>query len=69
MKSRYKRKAWYLDENILLEGYTDKRGFHPNRDIQCGFGSQGFGVKSIGKEIFYSLDEAIKVCGEIEIAR
>jgi hypothetical protein len=30
MRSRYKRRAWYLDDHILLEGYTDKRGFHPN---------------------------------------
>lgn len=59
MKSRYKRKAWYLDEDILLEGYTDKRGFHPN-DGGSGFSTQGFTKRMIGREIFYNLDEAKK---------
>lgn len=67
MKSRYKRKAWYLDENVLIEGITDKRGFHSNYGIECGFGTQVFSKKSIGKEVFYDLEEAFKACGNIEV--
>lgn len=67
MKSRYKRKAWYLDEDVLLEGYTDKHGFHPNSGIECGFGTQKFSKKDIGKVIFYNLGKAIKVCGYVEV--
>jgi len=66
MKNRYKRKAWYLDEDVLLEGYTDKRGFHPD-NFACGFGTQGFTKVMIGKEIFFDLDEALRVCGNVEV--
>lgn len=69
MKSRYKRKAWYLDEDVLLEGYTDKRGFHPNKNIQCGFGTQGFNKKMINKEIFYNLNLAFIVCGDVDVVK
>lgn len=67
MRSRYKRMAWYLDEDVLIEGVTDKRGFHPNYGIECGFGTQGFAKRDIGKVIFYNLEEAFKVCGNIEV--
>lgn len=69
MKKRYRRKAWYLDEDVLLEGYTDKRGFHPNFGIQCGFGTQKFARKMVGKEIFYNLKEAHRICGNVEVMR
>lgn len=69
MKNRYKKKAWYLDEDILLEGYTDKRGFHPNKNIGCGFGTQLFNKKMKNKVIFYDLSVAYSVCGKIEVVR
>lgn len=56
MKRLYKRKAWYLDEDILIEGYTDKHGFHPNPGIPCGFDTQKFTKKMIGEKIFYNID-------------
>lgn len=40
MKSRYKRKALYNDDGVWLLGYVDKRGFHPDKNLQCGFGLQ-----------------------------
>ena len=55
MKHLYKRKAWYLDEDILIEGYTDKYGFHPNPGIPCGFDTQKFTKKMIGEKIFYNI--------------
>lgn len=67
MKSRYKRKAWYLDEDILIEGHTDKRGFHPMHGIQCGFGLVIFTKKMIGKEIFFDLEDARKVLGNVDV--
>lgn len=67
MKSRYKRKAWYLDDGILLEGNVDKRGFHPNQGVGCGFGTQEINKKMIGVEIFFDLDEALRVCGKLEV--
>lgn len=57
MKSQYKRKAWYLDEDVLLEGYVDKYGFHPNKNIQCGFSVQKIKKRDIGKRVFYNLDD------------
>lgn len=58
MKTNYKRKAWYLDEDVLLEGYVDKYGFHPNKTIQCGFDLQKVSKRDIGKTLFYNLDDA-----------
>lgn len=57
MKSRYKRKACYLDADVLIEGYVDKYGFHPNSGVQCGFGTQKFSKRDIGKKIFFSVDD------------
>lgn len=53
MKNIYKRKAWLLDEDVYIEGYTSKRKFYPNKGIQCGFSYQKFTKKDIGKIIFY----------------
>lgn len=67
MKSRYKRLAYYNDDNILLSGYVDKRGFHPY-DLGCGFGTQGIRKRDIGVLVFYNLDAALKKYPNIEIA-
>ena len=45
MKARYKRKALYNDDGVLLSGYVDKRGFHPNKDLPCGFDLQKINKK------------------------
>ena len=68
MKKRYRREAYYLDDGVLLHGYRDKRGFHPDPIIQCGFGTQGLNKRSIGKELFFSLDGALKKLGQVELA-
>lgn len=52
MKSKYKREAWLLDDGVLIAGYTDKRGFHPN-DTSCGFTTQKYRKRDIGKTVFY----------------
>lgn len=58
MKKHYKRKAWLLDDGILLEGYTSKMKFYP-KSFGCGFSSQRFRKKDIGKEIFYNREKNI----------
>jgi len=62
MKKIYKRKAYLLDDDILLEGYVSKRKFYPNRGIQCGFSYQIIRKKDIGKILFYNnLPEGIEI--------
>lgn len=70
MKSIYKRKAYLLDEDILIEGYTAKGKFYPNYGVQCGFSYQIIRKKDIGKEVFYS-KEQIDAAGlsNLEIVR
>lgn len=67
MKNRYKRKAYYIDEDIVIEGYKDKRGFHPNKNIECGFGTQKTTKRDIGKQLFFSLTDLRQLCGNLEI--
>jgi len=54
MRHVYKRKAWLLDEDILLMGYTTKKKFVPI-DKLCGFSYQRFCKKDINKILFYSV--------------
>ena len=65
MKSRYKRNAWYLDEDILIHGYVDKRGFHPEKGIECGFGIQKVLKKQKNRIWFYSIGDAINALGPV----
>lgn len=53
MKSNYKRKAYYLDEDVLLEGVVDKYGFKPDDAVQCGFSRQKVSKNDVGKILFY----------------
>ncbi len=64
MKNR--KIAWYLDEDVLLEGTVKRNTFYPNAD-KCGFHAQDFDKDMIDKEIFFDLDEAISVCGDVPI--
>lgn len=69
MKSRYIRKAWYLDDDVLIEGYVDKRGFHPNKEVQCGFELQKINRRMVGREIFYNINKALSTCNNVEVSR
>ena len=68
MKKRYEREAYYLDDDILLHGYKDKRGFHPDCNIECGFDLQILNKKDIGKTVLYSIGDAISKYGKLELA-
>lgn len=68
MKSRYKREAWLLDDGILLHGYKDKRGFHPEYGLQCGFGTEITKKRDVNKILFYSFKKAKEILGNIEVA-
>jgi len=68
MKNRYKKKAYYFDEDVLLCGYKDKRGFHPEYGLPCGFGLQIIRKRDIGKKLFYSLEQAVDKLKEVELA-
>lgn len=59
MKNIYKRKAWLLNDDIILEGYTAKRKFFP-KDFECGFSYQRVHKSDIGKILFYDREEARK---------
>ena len=59
-----KKKAWYLDEDILLEGVAVGDRFYPNTKL-CGFDIQEFDDAMVNREIFYDLEKAIAVCGNI----
>lgn len=59
MRNNCKRKAWLLDDGILLEGYTLKRRFIPSYK-GCGFDYQEICSKDIGKILFYDKEEVIK---------
>ena len=63
-----KKTAWYLDEDVLLEGTVIKNRFYADRNI-CGFDIQEFDEDMIDKEIFFDLEKAISVCGERPIIK
>ena len=67
MKKKYKRNAYLLDEDVLIHGYKDKYGFHPNKTVPCGFTLQKFNKHSIGKDIFFSLEDAMLSLKEIHL--
>jgi len=67
MKKRYKRDAYYLDDGVLIHGYKDKRGFHPWKNLACGFDTQKIRKKDIGVRLFYSLKSAIEKLKNIKI--
>ena len=63
-----KKTAWYLDEDVLLEGTVIKNRFYADRNI-CGFDIQEFDEDMIDKEIFFDLEKAISVCGEVPVIK
>ena len=59
MKSIYMRKAWYLDEVVLIEGWVDKYGYHPAYGIPCGFGLIKIAKRTMmNKLLFFDLKKA-----------
>lgn len=66
MKKLYKRKAWLLDDRILIEGYTTKRRFIPNNK-GVGFSYEKIHVRDIGMILFYNKEQVEKmgfaICG------
>jgi len=60
--------AWYLDEEVLLEGTVIKNRFYADRNV-CGFDIQEFDEDMIDKEVFFDLEKAISVCGEVPIIK
>ncbi len=69
MKSNYKREAYYLDEDVLLEGNVDKYGFKPNDGVQCGFSRQKVSKKDVGKILFYDSRSAYHMLSKIVNSR
>lgn len=63
-----KKTAWYLDEDVLLEGTVIKNRFYADRNV-CGFDIQEFDEDMIDKEIFFDLEKAISVCGEVPVIK
>lgn len=62
------RKAWLLDDGVLLAGHKDKYGFHPQKDLGCGFDLQKISKRDIGRTAFYSLKKATKKLNNVELA-
>lgn len=62
------KKAWYLDDGILLEGSVLGNKFYPDSKL-CGFDFQEFDDNMINKEIFYDLEKAVFVCGNVPVIK
>lgn len=63
-----KTTAWYLDEDILLEGKVINNRFYPNTNMY-GFRVQEFDKSMIDKEIFFELEKAFSICGDIPVIK
>ena len=63
-----KQIAWYLDEDVLLEGTVIGNRFLVDRNI-CGFDIQEFDEDMIDKEIFFDLEKAFSICGKIPVIK
>ena len=59
-------KAWYLDEDVLVEGRVCGDRFFPDTE-KCGFASQRLYKGSVGSEVFFDLDEAFQTVGEAPV--
>lgn len=64
--AKHRKEAWLLDDGILLPGYKDKYGFHPYREIQCGFDCQKLRKKDKNVIYFMSLDKALSTSNHID---
>lgn len=66
-KCKYSKECWLLDEDLLLHGYKDKYGVHPDKELQCGFSYQVVTKKDKDKLYFFSLKKAREVLGNIPV--
>jgi len=62
MKNLYKRRAWLVDDGILLTGYVAKCKFYPY-SFGCGFSYQIIRKKDIGNILFFDKQESISKTG------
>lgn len=60
------KRAWLLDEDVFICGYSDNYVFYPNSK-ECGFDYQKFDKQDIEKIIFYDFDKALKKYGNLRI--
>ncbi len=63
-----KKTAWLLDEDVLLEGKVSRNCFFSNTKL-CGFGLQYFDKEDIDSILFFDLQKAIDVCGDIPVIK
>jgi hypothetical protein len=61
-----KKSAWYSDEDLLLEGIVVGNAFYPNTKL-CGFDIQEFDETMVNREVFFDLQKAIVVCGDVPV--
>ncbi len=66
-KCKYSKECWLLDDGLLLHGYKDKYGVHPDKELQCGFSYQVVTKKDKDKLYFFSLKKAREVLGDIPV--
>ena len=61
--------AWYLDEDVLLEGFVKDSVFYPKSPYICGFSSQEIDANLIDRELFFDLNKAFSVCGDVPVVK
>ena len=67
-RERSMKKAWYLDEDVLLVGAVEGNSFFPEDGGRyCGFYRQEFAPEDIGITVFFDLGEAIAACGDLPV--
>lgn len=67
-RERSMKKAWYLDEDVLLVGTVEGNSFFPEDGGRyCGFYRQEFEPEDIGITVFFDLTEALALCGDVPV--
>jgi hypothetical protein len=67
-RERCMKKAWYLDEDVLLEGTVERNSFFPeDGGWYCGFSRQDFEPEDVGVTVFFDLAEALARCGDVPV--
>ena len=62
------KKAWYLDEDVLLVGTVEGNSFFPeDGGWYCGFSRQEFVPEDVGATVFFDFGEAIAACGDLPV--
>ena len=67
-RERSMKKAWYLDEDVLLVGTVEGNSFFPeDGGWYCGFSRQDFEPEDVGVTVFFDLTEALAMCGDVPV--